>query len=76
MPMPINSREEYDKVVSVSWYNSEDDIDTLTYVPFFFFFVSTFTLPPVIAFRLAEHTVARFLLLRAKKSDIKRKEAN
>ena len=32
MPMPINSVEEYDKVVSVSWYNPEKERDELTYV--------------------------------------------
>jgi hypothetical protein len=30
MPMPINSTEEYEKVLSVSWYTSEKSIDELT----------------------------------------------
>jgi hypothetical protein len=34
MPMPINSLEEYDKVVSVSWYNPDKSREELTYVPF------------------------------------------
>lgn len=32
MPMPINSYEEYDKVVSVSWYTPEKSREELTYV--------------------------------------------
>jgi len=32
MPMPINSIEEYDKVVSVSWYTPDKERDKLTYV--------------------------------------------
>ena len=32
MPMPINTIEEYDKVVSVSWYTPEKERDQLTYV--------------------------------------------
>ena len=31
MPMPINSVEEYDKVVTVSWYNPDNERDQLTY---------------------------------------------
>jgi len=30
MPMPINSAEEYDKVVTVSWYAPDEDRDKLT----------------------------------------------
>ena len=32
MPMPINSIEEYDKVVTVSWYTPDKERDQLTYV--------------------------------------------
>lgn len=32
MPMPINNLEEYDKVLSVSWYNADKERDKLTYV--------------------------------------------
>jgi hypothetical protein len=32
MPMPINSVEEYDKVVTVSWYSPEKTREELTYV--------------------------------------------
>jgi hypothetical protein len=32
MPMPINSIEEYDKVVTVSWYSPDKTRDELTYV--------------------------------------------
>jgi exocyst complex component 6 len=31
MPMPINSIEEYDKVVNVSWYTPDKERDKLTY---------------------------------------------
>ncbi|KAI0127894.1 exocyst complex subunit Sec15-like-domain-containing protein [Xylariales sp. AK1849] len=31
MPMAINSKEEYEKVVNVSWFNQEKDIDELTF---------------------------------------------
>jgi len=34
MPMPINSVEEYDKVVTVSWYSPDRTRDELTYVIF------------------------------------------
>jgi hypothetical protein len=34
MPMPINKMEEYDKVVTVSWYTPEKERDQLTYVLF------------------------------------------
>lgn len=30
MPMPINSIEEYEKVLSVSWYTSEKRAEELT----------------------------------------------
>jgi hypothetical protein len=32
MPMPINKMEEYDKVVTVSWYTPEKERDQLMYV--------------------------------------------
>jgi len=32
MPMPINSIEEYDKVVTVSWYSPDKTREELTYV--------------------------------------------
>lgn len=32
MPMPINSIEEYDKVVNVSWYTPDKTREELTYV--------------------------------------------
>jgi hypothetical protein len=32
MPMPINSAEEYEKVVTVSWYSPDKPQDELTYV--------------------------------------------
>jgi hypothetical protein len=32
MPMPINSIEEYDKVVTVSWYTPDKEREELTYV--------------------------------------------
>lgn len=32
MPMPINSIEEYDKVVTVSWYAPDKEREELTYV--------------------------------------------
>lgn len=32
MPMTLNSIEEYDKVVTVSWYTPEKERDELTYV--------------------------------------------
>jgi hypothetical protein len=31
MPMPINSIEEYDKVVTVSWYSPDKTREELTY---------------------------------------------
>jgi hypothetical protein len=31
MPMAINSKEEYEKVVNVSWFHQEKDIDELTF---------------------------------------------
>lgn len=31
MPMPINSIEEYDKVVTVSWYTPDKEREQLTY---------------------------------------------
>jgi hypothetical protein len=31
MPMPINSTEEYEKVVTVSWYSPEKTKEELTY---------------------------------------------
>jgi hypothetical protein len=34
MPMPINKMEEYDKVVTVSWYTPEKERDELMYVLF------------------------------------------
>lgn len=34
MPMPINSVEEYDKVVTVSWYSPEKTREELTYANF------------------------------------------
>lgn len=37
MPMTLNSIEEYDKVVTVSWYTPEKDREELTYVLFFLF---------------------------------------
>ena len=30
MPMAINSREEYEKVVNVSWFSQDKDIEDLT----------------------------------------------
>jgi exocyst complex component 6 len=33
MPMPINSLEEYDKVVTVSWYSPDKTREELTYGP-------------------------------------------
>lgn len=33
MPMTLNSIEEYDKVVTVSWYTPEKDREELTYAP-------------------------------------------
>lgn len=32
MPMPINSLDEYNKVVNVSWYTPDKDPEELTYV--------------------------------------------
>jgi hypothetical protein len=32
MPMPINTIEEYDKVVTVSWYTPDKEREKLTYV--------------------------------------------
>lgn len=32
MPMPINSLEEYDNVVNVSWYKPDKERDQLEYV--------------------------------------------
>jgi exocyst complex component 6 len=32
MPMPINSLDEYDKVVNVSWYTPEKERSELEYV--------------------------------------------
>jgi hypothetical protein len=34
MPMPINSLDEYDKVVNVSWYTPEKERSELEYVFF------------------------------------------
>jgi hypothetical protein len=33
MPMTLNSIEEYDKVVTVSWYTPEKEREELMYVP-------------------------------------------
>lgn len=30
MPMAINSQEEFDKVLNVSWYAPEQDVDNIT----------------------------------------------
>lgn len=30
MPMAINSQEEFDKVLNVSWYTPEQDVDNIT----------------------------------------------
>ncbi|KAI1247193.1 hypothetical protein MGN70_011080 [Eutypa lata] len=39
MPMAINSREEYEKVVNVSWFSQDKDIDDLTnFLNQFYFF--------------------------------------
>lgn len=35
MPMAINSQEEYQKVLDVSWYTGDKNIEELTYVPFY-----------------------------------------
>lgn len=32
MPMAINSREEYEKVINVSWFMQSQAIDDVTYV--------------------------------------------
>lgn len=32
MPMAINTREEYDKVVNVSWFSPEKTSDELRYI--------------------------------------------
>ena len=33
MPMAINTPEEYEKVLNVSWFSQEKPTDQLTYVP-------------------------------------------